>query len=110
MGPEHWLRRFEDDTELLSVIAGYEDLKQNPAWLHFSSRLFQLKDTFEGAILRGERSPDGRDLTQEMRSAYGLLLQILAIPGGAIHRHVRHEEEVMMYSGAEVANGPPNPL
>jgi len=99
VGPEHWLRRFEDDSEMLAVAAGYEDLKGNPAWLHLSSRLFKLKDTFEHAILKGEKSPDGRDLTMEMRSAYGLLMQILAIPSEAVQRHIRHEEEVMMYQG-----------
>ena len=108
VGPEHWLRKFENDGELLAVVAGYEDLKNNSAWLHLSSHLFRLKDTFERAILRGERAPDGRDLTPEMRSAYGLLMQILAIPGEAVHKHTRHEEEVMMYSGAEVADGPKN--
>ena len=99
LGPEHWLRKFEDDTELASVLAGYEDLKNNPAWMHFTSRLFRLKDTFERAILTGERSPDGRDLTPEMRSAYGLLLQILSIPADAAVRHQRFEEEVMLYRG-----------
>jgi hypothetical protein len=98
VGPEHWLRKFEDEKELIAVVAGYEDIKNNPAWLHLSSKLFRLKDTFERAILRGEKTPDGRDLTPEMRSAYGLLMQILAIPGEAVHKHTRHEEEVMMYS------------
>lgn len=101
MGPEHWLRKFEDDSELPAVVAGYEDLKNNSGWLHFSAHLFRLKDTFERAILRGERAPDGRDITPEMRSAYGLLMQILSIPSEAVQKHHRHEEEVMMYSGAD---------
>lgn len=97
VSPEHWLRRFEDDAELLAVAAAYEDLKDNPAWLHLSSRLFRLKDTFERAILQGERAPDGRDITPELRSAYGVIMQIIAIPADAVERHRRYEEEVLAY-------------
>lgn len=101
VSPEHWLRKFEDDTELLAVVDAYQGLKDNPAWLHLSSRMFRLKDTFEKAILQGERDPQGRDITPELRSAYGLLLQILAIPADAVSRHARYEEEVMAYREAE---------
>lgn len=98
VSPEHWWRKFdEDDTQLLDVVGAYETLKDNPAWLHFSAHLFRLKDTFERAILQGEYDRNGKDITPELRSAYGMLLQILSIPAEAAGRKQMYEEQVMHY-------------
>lgn len=83
---------FANPVTLLELKHHYESLKINPAWRHFLGRLLEMKTLMEAGILRGERDRFGNDVTDKMRVSYGVLLQILAIPGQitTIQRETEH--------------------
>lgn len=85
-------RKDEDPLSLLALKDHYEDIKQHPAWQHFVGRLVEIRSEMVKAVLRGDRDRFGNDLTDELRAAYGVIEQILAIPGQILDKQRREEE------------------
>ena len=68
-----------DGASLIELSEQYGQLQASAAWEHYQGLLHSLRTQLENGILRGVVE-SGVDKTPEFRSAYGLLLQILAIP------------------------------
>lgn len=71
----------------------YKSLKNHPAFHHYQGMLWGLKEKMENGILRGVT--DGNtDVTPQYRAMYGILLQILAIPGQIENQTLAAEYQV----------------
>lgn len=78
--------------ELVELSHDYSNLQQHPAWQHFQGLLWSLKENLQVGILQGVVEGE-RDLTPQHRAMYGLLLQILAIPGQIEVRKIAAEHD-----------------
>lgn len=95
------MRRFDPPDENLALHDSYESIANSMAWLHYQSKLHMMRERLEKAILVGERGKDGRDLTDAMRSAYGIVLEMLAIPEEVRMRKETDEQTLMGYQPSE---------
>lgn len=66
--------------QLIILSDQYKSLKNQPAFQHFQGMIWGIKEKIESGILRGVMD-DNTDVTPQYRAIYGILLQILAIPG-----------------------------
>jgi hypothetical protein len=82
----------ESEMSVLALKNHYDDLKNHPAWQHFVGRLVEIRSEAVKAIVRGDLDRFGNDRTDELRAAYGVIEQILSIPGQIASRHARAEE------------------
>lgn len=78
---------------LLELRQQYQEMVGHPAWQHFQGMLLSLKEKLEQDILMGSVNRKGEDLTPLARSAYGIVLQILAIPAQIESRTLSKEME-----------------
>ncbi len=65
---------------LIVLSEQYKSLKSNPAFQHYQGMIWHIKNQMENGILQGV-TDNGKDVTQSYRAMYGVILQILAIPG-----------------------------
>lgn len=91
------MRRFDPPEENLALHDSYEAISGSTAWIHYQSKLHLMRERLEKSILMGERTRDGRDLTEAMRSAYGIVLEMLAIPEEIRVRKETDEQQLMGY-------------
>lgn len=76
-------RRRSEEAPLprLTILGeSYKSATSYPFWNDFVEQLSGLREQYEGMLLQGKYDDWGRDRTEYIRPAYGLLLEILAIP------------------------------
>lgn len=66
--------------EVAGLAAMYQDMVQNPAWIHFHGRMEGLRKRMELGLRRGDRSPLGIDLSDTYRVTMTLLENLMAYP------------------------------
>ena len=85
--------------ELVELSVQYSALQAMPAWQHYQGLLHNVRLQLEKGILMGVVE-GGVDKTSELRSAYGMLLQLEAIPEQIKSKILAKEYE----AGLEAAN------
>lgn len=81
--------------DLIELSEQYSSLQGQTAWEHYQGLLHHLRLQLEGGILKGVYE-GGEDKTPQLRSAYGILLQIIAIPEQIKSRTLMKEYEARL--------------
>lgn len=79
----------------MQLAGEYADLQGHPAWQDFQARLESIRSMLERGILQGEVNHYGLDLTPDMRTAYGIVLQMLSIPAEIEQQKALAEEQIL---------------
>jgi len=79
----------KDRDKLHNLYMAYQTAKGSLWWQHFFGLLANAKLELERQLREGLRDQHGRDKSDELRAAIGVLEQVMALPDDVCSRHER---------------------
>ena len=84
-----------DEASLVLLAIRYEDWLRHPATADFLGRCYLIQRDLGEAILRGDRTTEGRDLSDQLRGAYRVLSDMLTLPAKVQAQREFVEREIL---------------
>ena len=84
-----------DEASLVLLAIRYEDWLRHPATADFLGRCYLIQRDLGEAILRGDRTTEGRDLSDQLRGAYRVLSNMLTLPAKVQAQREFVEREIL---------------
>lgn len=84
--------------QLIPLWNSYESMMGMDAWADFYSRLDMMREQIQNHIMAGSLDEGGRDVTDALRANYGLICNIMAIPGFLEEHKISAEQMLGLHS------------